>query len=67
MAKSKEDEEEYSYPHGDFEEMLPLFSAVRDVVPSNYEEQGLRGVIPGLKPKKNETREEFLKSESLPE
>tara|TARA_Y100000356_G_C11097064_1_gene202334 strand:- start:76 stop:477 length:402 start_codon:yes stop_codon:yes gene_type:complete len=61
MAKSKEDEEEYSYPHGDFEEMLPLFSAVRDVVPSNYEEQGLRGVIPGLKPKKNETREEFLK------
>ena len=61
MAKSKEDEEEYSYPHGDFERLLPAFSGVRDVVPSNYKEHGFRGVIPGLKPKKNETREEFLK------
>ena len=61
MAKSKEDEEEYPYPHGDFERLLPAFSAFRDVVPSNYKEHGLRGVIPGLKPKKNETREQFLK------
>ena len=58
---NKKDKEEYPYPHGNFEEMLPLFSAVRDVVPSNYEEHGLRGVIPGLKPKKNETREQFLR------
>ena len=61
MAKSKEDEEEDSYPHGDFERLLPAFSALRDVVPSNYKEHGFRGVIPGLKPKKNETKEQFLR------
>ena len=58
---NKKDKEEYPYPHGDFERLLPAFSGVRDVVPSNYKEHGFRGVIPGLKPKKNETREEFLR------